>query len=132
MKQYSVSITVRTKLDVTASVVSNSLGVDTSCLNQRCLDTELLWTIESVLCNYASLEEHMQSILSLFDSNSVVNNNVISGIYCVVGVYYNTATCTINFTSKYLNMILSKFPEAVLEVVCYPCEDSEVDEEPVV
>lgn len=124
MKQYSVSLNIMTNRSVTASSLAVALEVTTSLLEMRSERDLVLWTIEPNLDKRGSLGDKIESILGIFPNGKAIKTpKQVVSIYLVIAVYYDSATCTVDIPSNFLGRMLSKLPEMVLEIVCYPCNE---------
>jgi hypothetical protein len=120
MKEYDVSLDVVADSSV-ASKVAQQLGVKTEFSSWKKSKQGTLWKIESGRPKKQPLNDHIVSILSKIKGRKPCKTEgLVKGIVLNVGVFYDTITCTINFPSKSLTKLISRFPDIIIEVTCYP------------
>jgi hypothetical protein len=124
-------------LDIEADVSSEEqladmLGVKEDVLDRRELTItktgkpEPIWMIESDCDREEPLEEHIKSILDKINKNkSVKAAGPIKRIYLNIGVFFETAYCSVYLPAELLSRLLACFPDATVLVNCYPSEEPE-------
>ena len=124
MKEYDVSLVVVADSSI-ASNAPQLLRVNTELLSWKKDKQRTLWKIESGCPKKQPLNEHIVSILSKIKGRKPCKTEEpIKGIVLNIGVFYDTVTCTTSFPSKSLNKIISRFPDIIIEVTCYPIRES--------
>ena len=124
MKEYDVSLVVVADSSVVSNV-TQLLGIKTELLSWKKGNQGTLWKIESGCPKKQPLNDHIVSILSKIKGRKPYKTEgPIKGIVLNVGVFYDTVTCTTNFPSKSLNKLISRFPDIIIEVTCYPIRES--------
>lgn len=120
MKNYIVSI------DIAASKVKPEIITSIeNIIIKRMEDNSIFASLESVLDKSASLESHISDIL-LNPYLGEMRNLIpyADKFYLNIGVFYDTATCTVILPNEVIVKLLSEFPQIYLKTVCYPCEES--------
>lgn len=83
-------------------------------------------TLESTLDRNASLEDHINNIIANDDIAVIKQiHPQIKELYLNIGVFYDTATCTVILPNKSIVRLLSSFPQIDVRTVCYPCEEED-------
>ncbi len=85
---------------------------------------DILFSLESTLAKSANLEAHIDNILNNEDIVSI--NQIlpcVDKLYVNIGVFYDTATCTVILPNESMVKLLSAFPKIYVRTVCYPCDE---------
>jgi hypothetical protein len=131
MNEHIVSIDFWTGLGVKKPQVASLLGVAEQVIQvQRGRRNDrLCWTIESGISDDRPFDDHIESLLGLFQSKSAINpHELIQHLVLTIGAFYDLEKNAFNSTrlkNALLKQVLDKFPGIDIEIYCYPCsEDS--------
>lgn len=120
MKNYIVSIDgiiLADKYD--ESVPTGNMKVDKTPNNDSMI------SLESKLDKSASLDAHISNIMMSGDITIVAGmSHIIDKLYLNIGVFYDTATCTVVLPNECIARLLAAFPQIFIRTVCYPCDDN--------
>ena len=127
MKEFMVSLNIITNSLVNNDDMLNELGIPKMDIDKRESTDSIMWIIESMHDKSMSILEHIIYLSSLFDDDKIIiPNQVIKDIYLIIGVVYDTATCTVAFSSEMLRTTfctpssISMYTEQVLCSTCAP------------
>ncbi len=121
MHEYMVSLDLITASNVTSVQVATVVGVSEAKLNGRKTRQGMQWSLESGVSERGMLSEHLEALASMLSMS--ITSEIIEKIYLVIGVLYETFTCTVNFPHEPLALIASKCPGLQVEIACYPSEE---------
>ena len=118
MKNYIISI------DIVMSDVKPETVISVENINIKPIgNNSILASLESTLEKSSSIESHINDLL--LNPNLDNMRNLIpyaDKFYLNIGVFYDTATCTVILPNEAIVRLLSEFPQIYFRTVCYPCE----------
>jgi uncharacterized Fe-S cluster-containing MiaB family protein len=124
MKEYMVSLNLVTNLTVTEKDVIKLFPAATR-LNHRAIGDKELWRLESQLGKQESIPKQIESILSFARGNRLFEiGSLIKMLYFDIGVFFDTANCSVTIPSDCLRSITRLSPEIGIEITCYPTSES--------
>lgn len=118
MKEYLVSLDFITSNYVSTSQLTTALCLSKFEIDCKSTKVGLRWRVKSKLAQTAPLPEH----LHILSTELPLPNNfeIIKKTYLVVGVLYDSVTCSVNFPYEYLDIIASKYKGLQVEISTYP------------
>lgn len=122
MKKYDVTLDVLTR-GLSITDFAKLLGVDQSAITCRKKGSDNMCRIVSGCRTQIPLADQVKTLLSKVRCKKpiAVTKNV-KKVYLNVGVFYDSVTCSVNVSGDCLNMLIAKFPDASLELSCYPVD----------
>ena len=79
-------------------------------VQSNCLENELL-------------KSHIKLIAEMFRGSDIGSDNVAQNQRLNIGVFYYTATCSVEIDYSLLSILTEYFPRIVLSITCYPCNE---------
>jgi hypothetical protein len=139
-KEYSVAIHLITPSIINSpQVLSERLGLPPSLFEPRDLShrlkkkmgarVETEWLLESELERNASLDEHIDDIISMIPPGlNIRSNNQVKSTYLNIGVFFDSriiAVPIIRFSGEGIKFFQDTFPHFTVEIDHYPCHEDE-------
>jgi hypothetical protein len=123
LKEFDVSLVFLTDASIDKSqVIPVCKGTD-EYLNERIIDSEKLWRVESSPDADGSIASQIKSIQSIISIETLRSHKQIKMLYFDVAVYHNSYTCSISLPSDSLNLIKAFHPEIGVELTIYPADE---------
>ncbi|MDX9971415.1 MAG: hypothetical protein RBU21_00350 [FCB group bacterium] len=128
MKRFTVSLDIVASKGVTGSELARSFGLAASAFTCRRTEEKNYWRYEPTADEGMTLVDRITLIASALhpEDPPIRFGTSIIDVGLIVGVFYDTANCSICFPARLLDSLILKIPEVDVEIVCYPvCEQDE-------